>query len=372
MQGGSHRRNKNAFLSTPKMNSLDYFVFPGVVMSILLMLIGSFNRFFYSWTTKMPMNASIHANVFSPKPSTDRFHMISSLTLLATWGTVFSIEAALVILVNIASIIFLIRGQFDRVRYFAVSLAFIEVIRGCVATVIVIGLVQTNGHSCTLNYQELHLAFQTLCDVFSLCFLAAISCDVYYRIFWPLTHRRARARCYMTANFVIWILSMTATMFFACALRGYFQLLIANVVLWFVEIVDVTVICTNYVLVWREIRSGEYDYVWMIKKRNFTFAKAFSFCAVAYLAIWMPVEVAEGICHFTQSCEVYCNVQLLIKFLKIMCSTFSPLIYLRTLCQFHKSCTLCTIIWNERSLYLPDSLPLITLRSASYLMTGFD
>ena len=337
-----------------------------------VILISSFQLFLLQLSE---MNTSEEADTLShlSQPLPDRSVAFIRSIILAAWSIVFSVEAGLIIVANIYTIIFLIRGHFDRVRYFAVSFAFIDTMRGCTAIVIVLGLVRSSGHSCRLDYQELHLALQTFCDVFSMCFLAAISCDMYYRTFWPLTHRRTRARCYMSANFAIWIISMTLTMFFAFALGGFFQLLIADIVVWFTEIMNLTVICTTYFLIWQQIKFGEYmNHVWRIEKQNVTFAKAFSLCAIVYLVIWLPIEVLEGLfSHLTKNIDVSCNGVLFMKFLKIFCSTVSPVIYLRNLSQFNKPCS-CTIIHKERSIYLPDSLPLISLRSASYLMMGFD
>lgn len=318
------------------------------------------------------MNTSKETTILnlSSQPSSDGTDKFVGSTIIAAWSMIFSVEAALVITVNIYTIGFLVRGYFDRVRYFAVSFAFIDIIRGCAAMAIVLGLVRSDGLDCKVEFHELHLALQTFCDVFSLCFLTAISCDMYYRIFWPLTHRRTRARCYMSANFLIWMVSMTLTMCFAFALGGFYQLLIADVVIWFVEILNLSVMCTTYILIWRQFRCGEYSHVWRIEKRNFTFAKAFSLCAFLYLVIWIPVEVVEGISHFTPFWSFSCNGLLFMKFLKIFCSLVSPVIYIMKLSQFHKSCGCTSIIRREKSKYLPDSLPLITLRSASYLMTA--
>ena len=288
-------------------------------------------------------------------------------TILTAWCVVFSVEAVVIMALNIYAIVFLIRGTFDRVRYFAVSFAFIDVMRGCVAIAIVLGLLRWDGIDCKVDYQELHLVLQTFCDVFSLCFLSAISCDMYCRIFSPITHMRIRARWYMSANFLIWIISMALTMLFAFGLAGFYQHVIADVLIWFIENICLTVICTIYILI---LRNARFNNRWRVGKRNFIYAKAFSLCAIIYLVIWIPVEVLEGTSHFTKSLSFPCNGLFFMKFLKIFCSFVGPVIYMKDFSRFHKSCQCqCTRIRRrEKSMYLPDSLPLITLRSASHLL----
>lgn len=319
------------------------------------------------------MNISNETNTLkiSSKPlpdgSPDKF---LSSTILDAWFVVFLVEAVLIIALNLNTIVLLKRGHFDRVRYFAVSFAFIDIMRGCVAVVVVLGLVHSDGHDCRMDFQKLHLALQTFCDVFSMCFLAAISCDMYYRIFWPLTHRRTRVRCYMSVNFAIWLISMALTMCFAFGLAGFYELLIADLLVWCFEVLNLAIICATYILVWQEITSEKHFQLWRIQKRNFTYAKAFSLCAFVYIVIWLPVEVLEGISHFTQELPFPCNSLLYMKFLKIFCSLVSPVIYIKKLSQFHNACGCSSIIGREKTKYLPDSLALITLQSASHLMRG--
>lgn len=288
-------------------------------------------------------------------------------TVLTSWWVIFSVEAVLVIFGNIYAIVFLLRGHFDRVRYFAVSLALTEIIRSLSALVIVFGLLQSDGLSCRVDYQELYLTLQTLCDVFSLCFLAAISLDMYYRTFWPLKHKFTRVRIYMTTNFQIWILSMVITMVYAFALGGFYQLLIANVTVWFVQIINLTIILTNYILIWLNPRCRNSP-LWRVKKQNFELSKAFSFCAITYLAIWFPVQTLEGISHFTWNFP--CNAIFLIAFLKTFCSFVSPVIYFMKLSRLHKACRCNFRRQKDELIFPPDSLAVITLKSASYLMTA--
>lgn len=314
------------------------------------------------------MNTSMGVKTnFSTKTSNEEADNLGS-SVLTAWCLVFSVEAALIISGNLYATTFIIRGYFDLVKYFTVSLAFTEIIRGFTAIVIVLGLLQSDGLRCRVDYQELHLTLQTLCDVFALCFLAAISLDMYYRTFWPLTHKLTRVRCYMTTNFLIWILSMVITITYACALAGFYQLVIADVAVWFVEIIDLTIIFTNYILIWRKPRCRRNSPVWRFEKQNFELSKAFTLCAVTYLAVWLPVQILEGISHFTWPFP--CNAILFMAFLKIFCSFVSPVIYYMKLSPLHRSCR-CTLIWHKhKSVILPDSLPVITLKSASYLMTA--
>lgn len=304
----------------------------------------------------------------STKTSSEEENNLGS-TVLTAWWVIFSVEAALVIFGNIYAIVFLIRGHFDHVRYFAVSLAFTEIIRGFAALVIVFGLLQSDGLNCRVDYQELHLTLQTLCDAFSLCFLAAISLDMYYRTFWPLTHKLTRVRSYMTTNFLIWILSMMITMTYAFALAGFYQLLIADVAVWFVQIINLTIICTNYILIWQDPRCERNSPIWRAKKQNFELSKAFSFCAISYLAIWLPVQILEGISHFAWTFP--CNAIFFMAFLKIFCSFASPVIYSVKLLRLHKPCRKCTFRRHKNeSIIPPDSLAVISLKSATYLMTA--
>ena len=304
----------------------------------------------------------------SMKTSTEEANNLGS-TVLTAWCVIFSVEAALIIFGNIYAIVFLIKGHFDLVRYFAVSLAFTEIIRGFAAIVIVFGLLQSDGLHCRVDYQELHLTLQMLCNVFSLCFLAAISLDMYYRTFWPLTHKLTRVRCYMTTNFLIWILSMVITMTYAFALGGFYRLLIADVVVWFIQIINLTIVFTNYILIWQNPRCTKNSPAWRIKKQNFEISKAFSFCAISYLAIWLPVQILEGISHFTWTFP--CNAIFFMAFLKMFCSFMSPVVYLMSFPRLHKVCCRCSFKRHkDESIIPPDSLAVITLKSASYLMTA--
>lgn len=288
---------------------------------------------------------------------------IADSSVLAAWSVVFSVEAGLVMALNLYTSAFLVRGNFDRVRYFSLSFAFIDIIRGFVAIVIVLGLMRSPGIDCKMDYHELHLALQTFCDVFSMSFLAAISFDMYCRIFWPLKHMFTRARWYISANFVIWVISMTSTMLFAFALARFYQEIFADLVIWFIEIASLTVICTCYFLILQNCRSSN---EWIFGKRNFTLAKAFMFSTIIYLVVWTPIEILEGISKFQKSLSLACNGLLLMKFLKTFCSLVSPVVYLKYLSPFCKSCRCSTMRRRKQSTYLADSLPLITLRSALY------
>ena len=290
--------------------------------------------------------------------------------VLTTWCVVFSVEAALIISGNLYALAVIITGYFDLVRYFTVSLAVTEITRGLTALVIALGLRHSDKLGFRVDHRELFQTLQTLCDVFSLCFLAAISLDMYYRTFWPLTHKFTRVRCYMTTNFLIWIFSMAITMTYAFSLAGFYQLLIADVVVWFVEIIDLTIIFTNYILIWLKPRcTRNRSPSWSLEKQNFELSKAFSLCAITYLAVWLPVQILQGISHFT--CSFPRNAISFMEFLKIFCSFVCPVIYYIKLLPLHKSCTCrCTLIRHKHSsTILPDSLPVITLKSATYLMT---
>jgi len=290
--------------------------------------------------------------------------------VLTTWCVVFSVEAALTVSGNLWAFVVIIRGYFDLVRYFTVGLAFTEIIRGFTALVIVLGLLSSDKLECRVDYHELFQTLQTLCDVFSLCFLAAISLDMYYRTFWPLTHKLTRVRCYMTTNFVIWILSMAITMTYAFALAGFYKLLIADVAVWFVEIAESTIIFTDYILIWLKPRCRRNSPVWRLEKQNFELAKVFSLCAITYLAVWLPVQILQGILHFAWTFP--CNPLYLMTFLKLFCSLICPVIYYMKLSPLQRACTCrCTLIRHKHtSIIPPDSLPVITLKSASYLMTA--
>ena len=137
----------------------------------------------------------------STELSTEEADNLGSRVLTA-WGVVFFVEAALVISGNLYALAVMIRGYFDLVRYFTVSLAFTEIIRGLTALVIVLGVRHSDRLEFRVDHHELFQTLQTLCDVISLCFLAAISLDMYYRTFWPLTHKLTRVRCYMTTNYL--------------------------------------------------------------------------------------------------------------------------------------------------------------------------
>ena len=290
--------------------------------------------------------------------------------VLTTWCVVFSVEAALIISGNLYALAVIITGYFDLVRYFTVSLAVTEITRGLTALVIALGLRHSDKLGFRVDHRELFQTLQTLCDVFSLCFLAAISLDMYYRTFWPL-HKFTRVRCYMTTNFLIWIFSMAITMTYAFSLAGFYQLLIADVVVWFVEIIDLTIIFTNYILIWLKPRcTRNRSPSWRLEKQNFELSKAFSLCAITYLAVWLPVQILQGISHFTWSFPR--NAILFMEFLKILCSFVCPVIYYIKLLPLHKSCTCrCTLIRHKHSsIILPDSLPVITLKSATSLMTA--
>ena len=306
---------------------------------------------------------------FSTELSTEEADNLGSRVLTA-WCVVFSVEAALIVSGNLYAFVAIIRGYFDLVRYLTVSLAFTEIIRGFTALLIVLGLLHSDRLGCRVDYHELFQTLQTLCDVFSLCFLAAISLDMYYRIFWSLTYKLTRVRCYMTTNFLIWILSMGITMTYAFALAGFYQLPIADVAVWFVEIIDLTIIFTNYILIWLKPRCRRNSPVWGLEKKNFELSKAFSLCAMTYLALWLPVQILQGFSHFTLAFP--CNAVYFLTFLKIFCSFICPVIYYMKLSSLHRSCTCrCTMIHHKHtSMIPPDSSPVITLKSASYLMTA--
>ena len=290
--------------------------------------------------------------------------------VLTAWCVVFITEATLILLGNLYAIAFLIRGRFNLVRYFAISLSFTDILRGLAAVAIFLGLLRSDGHHCSLNHDELHLSLQTLCDTFSTSFLAAISLDMYYRTFWPLTHIFTRFRCYMTANFLIWILSMVVSMTFAFALAGFYRVLIAKVVVWFVEIINLTIIVTNYILIWKRPSFNRNATVWKLQTQNFYLSRAFALCAIIYFAMWLPVEILEGTSYLTW--DFPCNAVLLMRFIKTFCSLVSPVVYATKLSRFSKPLR-CTILRCEDKKTRSsdtDSLAVITLRSATYLITA--
>lgn len=137
---------------------------------------------------------------------------------------------------------------------------------------------------------------------------------------------------------------------------------------WFFELLCVTLICTMYALFFFFLMYCEKsNYTCRFQTQNSILAKSFG----TYLFVSMvTIEVLEGV-HLFQ--DFSCNTVTLLsmKFLKIMCSTVSPLIYFRKLIKFYKPWS-CTVKHEESSIILQDSLPLITFRSASFLMTGSD
>ncbi|KAL9979268.1 hypothetical protein ACROYT_G016906 [Oculina patagonica] len=261
----------------------------------------------------------------STKTSTEEASNVGS-TVLTAWWVIFSVEAALVIFGNIYAIVFLIRGHFDHVRYFTVSLAFTEIIRGFAALVIVLGLLQSDGLNCRVDYQELHLTLQTLCDVFSLCFLAAISLDMYYRTFWPLTHKLTRVRCYMTTNILIWIVSMVITMTYAFALAGFYQLLIADVA-----------VC-SYLAIWKFKRNMDPRIPIDRREQNKKLAMTLFIVSFVSVLTWLSLTVSYTISytvhgedslkkflHFIEQCFQLAN------------SFVNPIVYYTRMPEFKRS-----------------------------------
>ena len=118
---------------------------------------------------------------------------------------------------------------------------------------------------------------------------------------------------------------MVISMTYAFALAGFYQLLDADVAVWFVEIIDLTIIFKNYILIWGKPRCTRNSPVWRLEKKNFEFSKAFSICAVSYLAVWLPVQILEGISHFTWTFP--CHAIFLMTFVKHLCSFICPVIY---------------------------------------------
>lgn len=117
-----------------------------------------------------------------------------NITASCNWGTWCFFRTRYLSPRHLYTIVFFIRGNFDRLRYFALSLAFIDVMRGFTAIVIGVGLSCSIGFSCQLDYQKLHPTLQSSTDVFSTFFLAG---DMYFRTFSPLTHKWRCARCYI-------------------------------------------------------------------------------------------------------------------------------------------------------------------------------
>lgn len=287
--------------------------------------------------------------------------------VLTAWCVVFVTEASLILLGNLYATVLFLRGRFNLVRYFAISLSFTDILRGLAAITIFLGLLQSDGHHCSLNHEELHLSLQTLCDVFSTSFLAAISLDMYYRTFWPLTHIFTRVRCYMTANILIWILSMAVSMTSAFSLAGFYSVLVAKVAVWFVEIINLTIIGTNYILIWQQPPFKRNATVWRLQKQNFELSRAFTLCAIIYFAMWLPVEILEGMSYF--NLDFPCNAVLSMRFFKTFCSLVSPVVYAIKLSRFSKPLRCTTTRCKVKKILPPDSSPVPTLRSASYLIT---
>ena len=262
---------------------------------------------------------------------------------------IFALEAAVIIIGNVFTI-FVFKTQsrlhLKRTSLLLINLAVADLLVG-VGEVVV--LISHKNSGSGIGLLKLSFTFQAFGSCTSVMFLALISLERVYAVFWPLRHRVTSARAYIYTIVIVWVIGLckggvnTITVYHS-QVDSIYATVAGDLLLLFC----LGVICASYLL----IRSRLYattpelqaSHRSSTREQNLRLSKTFYMVVAVSLIFWLPGFVVYTISAFCWQC-LSPTVLWFVNALHSANSMVNPFVYSFRMKIFQDSLKNC---WNKR------------------------
>ena len=239
------------------------------------------------------------------------------------WATWFSVMAFLIIVGNSLTIATLLRKKFrKRPQFLLISLAFADLLAGCVTTLYVI--IKCRSHFFTLSFAfSLLDMFAGLSSVFH---LAVISLERLHATLRPFRHRQLSLKAYWVAMATSWILSLCVWIFtfvfYKMSPRYYYS--VNYIIITFSLTTSLLTTSFSYILIWVKRRRSQVRI--FRQNQEARFSKTILIVTAASFITWMPFQCVV-VFFFSSGRFIPSSGLLLIKLLRFSNSFVNFVIY---------------------------------------------
>ena len=220
---------------------------------------------------------------------------------------IFALEAAVIIIGNVFTI-FVFKTQsglhLKRTCLLLINLAVADLLVGVgeVLVLVIHRIPRTDIRSLTVWW-----SFQAFGSYVSLMFLAVLSLERVYAVFWPLRHRVTSAKAYIYSIVIVWVIGLCITglslltIYHADVDTVYFAVTVD-----FLLFISLVIICASYL----SIRSRLYTTKPDLREgqsrstldQNIRLSRTFYIVVAVSLIFWLPGFVMYTINAFCQQC----------------------------------------------------------------------
>ena len=220
---------------------------------------------------------------------------------------VFALEAAVIIIGNVFAI-FVFKTQsgllLKRTCLLLINLAVADLLVG-VGEVVV--LVIHRIPKTDISALSVWWAVQVFGVCVSLMFLAVISLERVYAVFWPLRHRVTSARAYIYCIVIVWVIGLCTTgLSLLTVYHADVDTIYAVAVTDFLLFISLVIICASYLSIRSRLYATKPDLQDGQKRsttaQNIRISKTFYIVVAASLIFWLPGFVVYTINEFCRQC----------------------------------------------------------------------
>ena len=203
------------------------------------------------------------------------------------WATCFSVMAFLIIVGNFLTIATLLREKFrKRPHFLLISLAFADLLVGCVTAMYVI----LEHRLFALWFANVFKMLDMFAGLSSIFHLAVISLERLHATLRPFRHRQLSAKAYWVATATPWILSLSLrifrSVFYKMSPRYHFS--VNYIIVTFSLTASLLTTCFSYILIWVKRRRSHMRT--FRQNQEARFSKTILTVTAASFLTWMPFQ----------------------------------------------------------------------------------
>lgn len=264
----------------------------------------------------------------------------------AAWCTAFAVEAIIIAIGNIISVLALVYMKSPRKlrRWFLVSLSIADLFVGALALPMFVYVLsassQANKKTLAL-FQFVYNAVDIFSGLASVFTLTVISLERLYAVLLPMSHRSTRRRYYMIVIGVLWCLAaLISGLFWMTSVVNILPSGLFIYTMTIFSFASVGIICVVYVAVWIKIKFFLHKRSRLLgasEERNIFIA--LGIVTVVFVVTWLPFNILNLIANFHLSLldNLSFNVVFFIKLLHYSNSAINPIVYSLKIPEFRKS-----------------------------------
>ena len=270
---------------------------------------------------------------------------------------IFALEAAVIIIGNVFTIFVFktqARLQLKRTCLLLINLAVADLLVGVGEVVVLVNhrIPRTDIRSFTVWW-----SIQAFGLCVSVMFLALISLERVYAVFWPLRHRVTSARAYIYSIVIIWVIGLCITgLSLLTVYHEDVDTVYTVATADFLIFISLVIICASYLSIRSrlyattpELQDGQRR---STRDQNIRLSKTFSVVVAVSLIFWLPGFVLYSIDAFCEQCFSptllwFSNV------LSLVNSMVNPFVYSFRMKIFKDALKKC---WKKRVHLKPVSL----------------